>query len=70
MTEFCYFVKHNKGNMSRRSSATSLTTSASASTADDPLMRDCYDLRRRLMETEQSINKLNPPLKKTSRLEC
>ena len=54
--------------MSRRSSSTSLTTSASASTADDPLMRDCYDLRRRLMQTEQSIKNLNPPLK-TSRLE-
>ena len=49
--------------MSRRSSATSLTTSASASTTDDPLMRDCYDLRRRLMQTEQSIKNLNPPSK-------
>ncbi len=54
--------------MSRRSSSTSLTTTASASTADDPLMRDCYDLRRRLMQTEQSIKNLNPPLK-TSRLD-
>jgi len=48
--------------MSRRSSASSsISTSAKSGVEDDPLMRDCYDLRRRLLQTEQSLQSLNPP---------
>lgn len=48
--------------MSRRSSASSsVSTSVKSGVEDDPLMRDCYDLRRRLLQTEQSLQSLNPP---------
>lgn len=48
--------------MSRRSSvSSSVSASAKSGTEDDPLMRDCYDLRRRLLQTEQSLQSLNPP---------
>lgn len=48
--------------MSRRSSASSsISTSVKSGVEDDPLMRDCYDLRRRLLQTEQSLQSLNPP---------
>lgn len=48
--------------MSRRSSvSSSISTSVKSGVEDDPLMRDCYDLRRRLLQTEQSLQSLNPP---------
>lgn len=46
--------------MSRKSSSTSFT---SLSSTDDPLMRDCHELRQRLWQTEQSIQNLSPPIK-------
>lgn len=50
--------------MSRKSSVSStgsVSTSAKSGVEDDPLMRDCYDLRRRLLQTEQSLQNMKPP---------
>lgn len=50
--------------MSRRSSVSStgsVSASGKSGLEDDPLMRDCYDLRRRLLQTEQSLQNMKPP---------
>ena len=56
------FMEKKAWKMSRRSSvSSSVSTSVKSGVEDDPLMRDCYDLRRRLLQTEQSLQSLNPP---------
>ena len=44
--------------MSRRSSTASSIESTPRGDNGDPLMKDCYELRRRLLETERSLQGL------------